>query len=315
MNFWAQVLLLIHKMLGKFWFKSLISPTLAAVLQPLAIALFCILLGIGCRSPIANSQNSPPPAPAVYTCRSQIAPYGKTAFEVEFDFIDRSIKHLPVVTKRQPPDQTPEEILVWDALYGTDGDYDYWTTPILRELTIEKDQPLVITRMSSRSQYANTAAKLNATLSVDFRRKRFPVSCTENSTASNTVAMAQVHTCRAKVSPDIRPIFDVEFDILTESSLQKRYGYSEQNIYVKATALLGSSKGQVRYLEAFVGSDGDYTFWTTPVLRDVSGGTSPFVISMEPGIIVRPGSPSITTQLNSAVTLDFAGKSYPVKCS
>lgn len=289
--------------------------TLALFWQPLAIALFCILLGIGCRSPIANSQKSPPPAPAVHTCRSQIALYGKTAFEVEFDFIDRQFQHLPVVTKRQRPDKTPEEILVWDALYGTDGDYDYWTTPILREFTIEKDQPLVITRMSSRSQYANTAAKLNATLSVDFRRKTFPVSCTENSPASNTVAMTQVHICRAKVSPGRLPLFDVEFDLLTESSLQKRYGYSEQNIYVKATALDKSSESQVRHLEAFIGSDGDYTFWTTPVLRDISGGTSPFVISMEPGIIVRPGSPSLTTQLNLAITLDFAGKSYPVKCS
>jgi hypothetical protein len=301
--------------LKKFCFNSLKPLPLKVFWQPLAIALFCILLGIGCRSPIANSQNSPPPAPAAYTCRSQIAPYGKTAFEVEFDFIDRSIKHLPVVTKRQRPDRTPEEILVWDALYGTDGDYDYWTTPILREFTIEKDQPLVITRMSGLPRYANTVEKLNATLSVDFRRKTFPVSCTENSPASNTVAMTQLHTCRAKISPGRLPLFDVEFDLLTESSLQKRYAYSEQNIYVKATALFKSNEGQVRYLEAFIGSDGDYTFWTTPVLRDISGGTSPFVISMEPGIIVRPGSPSLTTQLNSAFTLDFGRKSYPVKCS
>lgn len=301
--------------LKKFCFNSLKPLPLKVFWQPLAIALFCILLGIGCRSPIANSQNSPPPAPAVYTCRSQIAPYEKTAFEVEFDFIDRSIKHLPVVTKRQRPDRTPEEILVWDALYGTDGDYDYWTTPILREFTLEKDQPLVISRMSSRSQYANTAAKLNATISVDFRRKTFPVSCTENPQISNPVAMAQVHTCRAKVSPGRMPIFDVEFDLLTETSLVKRYGYSVQNIYVKATAVSKSSESKVRYLEANFGSDGDYSFWTTPVLRDVFGGTSPLVISMEPGIIVRPGSPSLTTQLNSAITLDFGRKSYPVKCS
>jgi hypothetical protein len=301
----------------KFWFNSLKPLKLLAFLRhKIAISLFCIFLGLGCQSPlIANSQNSPPPAPAVYICRSQIAPYGKTAFEVEFDFIDRQFQHLLVATKRQRPDQKPEEIIVWDALYGTDGDYDYWTTPILREFTIEKDQPLVITRKQSLPRYPNTIAKLNATLSVDFRRKTFPVSCTENSPASNTVTMAQVHTCRAKVSPSKLPLFDVEFDLLTESSLVKRYGYSAQNIYVKATALFESSKGQVRYLEALVGSDGDYTFWTTPVLRDIAGGISPFVISREPGILVRPGSPSLITQLNSAVTLDFASKSYPVKCS
>jgi hypothetical protein len=301
--------------LKKFCFKSLKALRLQVFWQPLAIALFCILLGIGCRSPIANSQNLPPPAPATYTCRSQIAPYGKTAFEVEFDFIDASIKHLPVVTKRQRPDRTPQEILVWDALYGTDGDYDYWTTPILREFSIEKNQPLVISRMSGRSQYANTAAKLNATISVDFRRKTFPVSCEENPQTSNPVAMAQVHTCRAKISPGRLPIFDVEFDLLTETSLVKRYGYSVQNIYVKATAVYKSSESKFRYLEANFGSDGDYSFWTTPVLRDVFGGTSPLVISMEPGIIVRQGSPSLTTQLNSAITLDFGRKSYPVKCS
>ena len=294
---------------------TLNSATLASFLQPLAIALFCILLGIACRSPIANSQNSPPPAPAVHTCRSQIAPYSeKPAFEIEFDFIDSQFQHLPVVTKRQRSHQTTEEIIVWDALYGTDGDYDYWTTPILREFTIEKNQPLVITRMSSLPRYANTVAKLNATLAVDFRRKTFPVSCTASSQTS-IIKIAQVHTCRAKVSPGKLPLFDVEFDYLTEGSLQKRYGYSEQNIYVKATALFESSKGQVRYLEALVGSDGDYTFWTTPVLRDVGGGTSPLVIDMEPGIIVRPGSPSLTTQLNSALSLGLAGKSYPVKCS
>jgi hypothetical protein len=300
--------------LKKFCFNSVKPLPLKVFWQPLAIALFCILLGIGCRSPIANSQNSPPPAPATYTCRSQIAPYGKTAFEVEFDFIDRSIKYLPVVTKRRRPDRTTEEILVWDALYGTDGDYDYWTTPILREFTLEKDQPLVITRMSSLPRYANTVEKLNATLSVDFRRKTFPVSCTENSPASNTVAMRQLHTCRAKISSDKSPLFDIEFDILTNNSLGKRYGDSAQNMYVKVTDIVESRKGQVRHLEAYVGDDGDYTFWTTPVLRDISPGNRPLVIEREPGIVVGPES-QIATQLNTAFSVTFRSKSYPIKCS
>jgi hypothetical protein len=269
------------------------------------------------------SQVLPPPVPVVHTCRAQIAPYSsQPAFAAEFDFIDRTLSHLPVVTQRQRPDQTRPEIFVWDALYGSDGDYDYWTTPVLREYTLEKTEPLVIVRQSTRGSYPNTAAKLNATLSVNFRRKQFPVSCTvavpgASSGANSGLAagsIVQIHQCQTQIKPGTRPLFDLEFDYLSQSTLQQRYPYPEENLYVKVTDRFPPHPGQVRQLEARWGSDGDYSFWTTPVLRDVSGGTSPIVIDLEPGVLVRPGSPSLSAQLSSALSASFAGKSYPVKC-
>ena len=294
---------------------------LSSVLWSFAIAGICGFLNL---HSLANLPVSPPPAPIVHTCRTQIAPYSdKPTFEAEFDFVDRQFNYLPVVTKRQNPDLNREEIFVWQALYGSDGDYDYWTTPVLREYTLEKTEPLVIVRQSSRASYPSTAAKLNATLTVDFRRKSFPVSCTVTppkpasveTSALDTVEFAPLYTCRAKVMPGRLPLFDVEFDYLAQSWLQKRYPYPQENIYVKVTDRFKPSAGQTKRLEARWGSDGDYSFWTTPVLRDVVGGTNPLVIAMEPGVLVRSGSPSLVTQLNSAFSIDFAGKSYPVKCS
>ncbi|PZO36556.1 MAG: hypothetical protein DCF19_21275 [Pseudanabaena frigida] len=304
--------------------KGLAFSNLSVGFRFLAIAMVmvCILIGIGCQpAPVANSQTQVDSAivTTIYTCRAQVTAYGdKPMFDVEFDFEDRQFPHLPVVTKRRRTNQEQEEIYVWDALYGSDGDYDYWTTPILREYTLEKISPLVVIRESSRTSYANTLAKLNATLSVDFRHKHFPVICTANSisSASSTPPkLVQINICRTQIGQGTQPLLDVEFDYLTETSLQKRYPYEKQNIYVKTTTLLKQNEGQVRQFEALVGSDGDYSFWTTPVLRDIYGGTSPLVIDREPGVVGIRDRLSLVSQLNKALSVNFGQRTYPVTCS
>lgn len=309
-------------------FKYLKTIKLLTILKVLVIvaAVTFSVISIGCKSStIANSQTLASPAnpqPAqtskVHTCHTQIAIYSeKPVFDVEFDFEDRQFQHLPIAIKRHGESQEKEELKVWDALYGTDGDYDYWTTPILRDYSLEKTNPLVISRASSIRRFNSTAEKLTATLSANYRNKNFPITCSlktvsnQNSSTTNPVSyrkptLDEVYTCRVQVSPGSKPLFDVEFDYLTNAYIQ--------NIYVQVKLLFGKNADNVRYLEAFFGSDGDYSFWTTPVLRDISGGTFTLVIDMEPGIIGVPDNRSRPQQLNEALSINFARKTYPVKC-
>lgn len=306
--------------------NSLKNIQLLTILKLLLIivAVTFSAINISCQSAASiNSQTTTSPAnplPAstapVYTCRSQISIYSeRPVFDAEFDFANRQFKHLPVTIKRLGESQEKAEIKVWDALYGTDGDYDYWTTPILRDFSLEKTSPLVISRASSRD-ISETAEKLQATLSASFGKKNFPVTCSlktvsnqhysTNTTSDQKQNFDEFYTCRSQVSPVSKPLLDVEFDYLINDSIQ--------NIYVQVK-LLGKNTAHVQLLEAFFGSDGDYSFWTTPVLRDVSGGTFPLVLDMEPGIIGLTDNRSRPQQLNAALSVSFMHKDYPVKCS
>ncbi len=307
------------------YLKTIKFLTILKVLVIVAAVTFAVI-SIGCKSStIANSQT---PASLtnsqlsstlqVHTCRTQIGIYSeKPVFDVEFDFEDKQIKHLSIAIKRHGESQEREELKVWDALYGTDGDYDYWTTPILRDYSLEKTNPLVISRASSLRRFNSTAEKLQVTLAASYRNKNFPVTCSlktlsnQNSSTNNAVSyqarnIDEFYTCRAEVSPGSKPLFDVEFDYLTNAYIQ--------NIYVQVK-ILGEKASNVQLLEAFFGSDGDYSFWTTSVLRDISGGTFPLVIDMEPGIIGVPDNRSRPQQLNEALSVNFMRKTYPVKCS
>ena len=288
-------------------FKYLKIIKLLTILKVLVIvtAVTFSVISIGCKSStIANSQipasstNSQLSSTLqVHTCRTQIGIYSeKPVFDVEFDFEDKQFKHLPIAIKRHGESQEREELKVWDALYGTDGDYNYWTTPILRDYSLEKTNPLVISRASSRKQFSSTAEKLKTTLVANYRNRDFPINCAlktvfnQKDSSTNNAVSYQARILmnfilvvqKSHQAPNL--CFDVEFDYLTNAYIQ--------NIYVQVKLLFGKNADNVRYLEAFFGSDGDYSFWTTPVLRDISGGTFPLVIDMEPGIIGVPDNRS-----------------------
>ncbi len=293
--------------------------------------LACSIAIIACQSStIATSPNPQTDSSAkIHTCRSEVAIYNeKPVFDVEFDFEDSQFQHLPVAIKHHEENRDDLKFKIWDALYGNEDNKDYWTTPILREYSLEKTDPLTISRVSSRAhRYSSTAEKLNATLSVSFRRREFPVNCTlktelsENSQTSRIAqsrkpTISEVYTCRAQILSGSEPLFDVEFDYLTYISIQNLYPEIEEPLYVKIKRHLGKSTGYIQYLEAFVGDDGDYSFWTTPVIRDVAGGRFPVVIDREPGIIGLPNNEGVRVQqLNVSLSVNFARKTYPVKCS
>jgi hypothetical protein len=292
--------------------------------------LVCSIAIIACQSStIATSPNPQIDSTAkIHTCRSEVAIYNeRPVFNVEFDFEDSQFQHLPVAIKHHEENRDNPKFKIWDALYGKEDNEDYWTTPILREYSLEKTDPLTISRVSSRThRYNSTAEKLNATLSVIFRRKKFLVTCTLKTSEikssqisripqSHKPTIAEFYTCRAQVLSGSKPLFDVEFDYLTYISIQNLYPEIEEPLYVKIKRHFSKSTGYIQYLEAFIGDDGDYSFWTTPVIRDVAGGRFPIVIEREPGIIGVPNNEDIREQqLNTALSINFARKTYSVKC-
>jgi hypothetical protein len=74
-----------------------------------------------------------------------------------------------------------------------------------------------------------------------------------------------------------------------------------QNLYISITKVRG---GETRLWDALYSSDGDYNYWTTPVLRDVNVGTSALLISQENGR--NPGQERLVA--------NFSGENYPVQC-
>jgi hypothetical protein len=60
---------------------------------------------------------------------------------VEFDFVDADSENLPVVIKPNGKNEDGKKVKILDALYGTDGYYAYWTTPVIRDYTLEKTHP------------------------------------------------------------------------------------------------------------------------------------------------------------------------------
>jgi hypothetical protein len=115
------------------------------------------------------------------------------------------------------------------------------------------------------------------------------------------------------VSRENQPVFDVEFNHFYGISVQQRYYASSPNLYVKMKERFGEKTGNIRILETTFGTNGDDNFWTTPVIRDVAGGTMAITISLVPGIIPRPDR-TIAQQLSDGFSVDFLGKTFPVKC-
>jgi len=75
-----------------------------------------------------------------------------------------------------------------------------------------------------------------------------------------------------------------------------------QNLYIN---IAKSQGGEPQIWDALYSTDADNNYWTTPVLREVATGISPFIIVQENGI-----SPE-----HERLEADFYGKSYPVECT
>lgn len=59
---------------------------------------------------------------------------------------------------------------IWDALYSTDGDANYWTTPVLRDVATGTD-PLVVVQ-------PNELTPSHERLKANFYSVTYPVECT-----------------------------------------------------------------------------------------------------------------------------------------
>jgi hypothetical protein len=70
-----------------------------------------------------------------------------------------------------------------------------------------------------------------------------------------------------------------------------------QNLYITVTKVRG---GESQIWDALYSTDGDYSYWTTPVLRDVSVGTAPLVIIRENGL---------------SDLIAFFGEDHPIQCT
>jgi hypothetical protein len=74
-----------------------------------------------------------------------------------------------------------------------------------------------------------------------------------------------------------------------------------QNLYITVTKV---RSGESQIWDALYSNDGDYNYWTTPVLRGVNVGTAPLVIIQENG-----RSP------DHERLVAYFGEDYPIQCT
>jgi hypothetical protein len=104
-------------------------------------------------------------------------------------------------------------------------------------------------------------------------------------------AASNNYLCKAELS--ISPTFktSIEFPYFSPGRIE--------HLYIKF------SNPSSKNWDAIYSAGTDAGYWTTPVLRDISRGTSPLVIDLEPG-----AQPPV-----AGLGASFDGKNYPVKCA
>jgi hypothetical protein len=107
-----------------------------------------------------------------YICKAENLGYTTEKIKIEFSYHesdDRIVQNLYInIAKLEGG-----EPQIWDALYSTDADFNYWATPLLRDIAIGTS-PLIIVQESGISPG-------HERLKADFYNKTYPVECTVRS--------------------------------------------------------------------------------------------------------------------------------------